>query len=83
MKLFYYSWMTVLLTSLINNVQAQASFNGEDFSGVYTCTGEDSHEGQYKGSVSMKLLPQHSTSLAYIPAPVKIAMKGNIKAVSA
>jgi len=61
MKLFYYSWMTVLLTSLINNVQAQASFNGQDFSGVYSCSGEDSHEGQYKGSVSMKLLPQHST----------------------
>ena len=61
MKLFYSSLMTVLLTSLINNVQAQPSFNGQDFSGVYTCTGEDSHEGAYQGSVSMKLLPQHST----------------------
>lgn len=32
----------------------------EDFSGVYACTGVDSHEGKYTGTVTMKLHPEHS-----------------------
>lgn len=31
-----------------------------DFSGVYTCVGEDAHEGKYTGTVTMKLRPAHS-----------------------
>ena len=31
-----------------------------DFSGVYTCTGDDAHEGKYSGTVTMKLKPEHS-----------------------
>jgi hypothetical protein len=32
----------------------------QDFSGVYTCTGDDAHEGKYTGTVTMKLKPEHS-----------------------
>ena len=32
----------------------------EDYSGVYDCTGEDAHEGQYTGVVTMKLIPAHT-----------------------
>jgi hypothetical protein len=32
----------------------------QDFSGVYTCTGNDAHEGQYTGKVTMALKPKHS-----------------------
>jgi hypothetical protein len=32
----------------------------DDFSGVYTCQGVDSHEGPYEGKVTLKLLPEHS-----------------------
>ncbi len=31
-----------------------------DFSGVYSCTGDDAHEGKYTGTVTMKLKPEHS-----------------------
>jgi hypothetical protein len=31
-----------------------------DFSGVYTCTGDDAHEGKYTGKVTMQLKPEHS-----------------------
>jgi hypothetical protein len=36
-------------------------FNGQDFSGVYACTGDDAHEGKYTGTVTMKLIPEQST----------------------
>lgn len=32
----------------------------QDFSGVYTCTGDDAHEGKYTGTVTMQLKPEHS-----------------------
>lgn len=31
-----------------------------DLSGIYTCTGDDAHEGKYTGTVTMKLRPEHS-----------------------
>ncbi len=31
-----------------------------DFSGVYACTGKDAHEGNYTGTVTMQLRPEHS-----------------------
>lgn len=31
----------------------------EDYSGVYTCTGNDAHEGPYTGTVTMTLRPEH------------------------
>lgn len=33
---------------------------GLDLSGVYSCTGDDAHEGKYTGTVTMKLRPEHS-----------------------
>lgn len=29
------------------SVLAQPAFTGNDYSGVYECTGDDSHEGKY------------------------------------
>ena len=50
--------MKYLLTllGLVLHTQAYAV----DFSGVYQCTGVDAHEGQYSGTVTMKLHPEHS-----------------------
>lgn len=39
---------------------AKPAFTGHDFSGVYDCTGDDSHEGQYTGTVTMLLVPSQS-----------------------
>ena len=39
---------------------AKPAFTGYDFSGVYDCTGDDSHEGKYTGTVTMKLVPSQS-----------------------
>lgn len=49
--------LTFLLASSL--VQA-APFMGQDFSGVYQCTGDDAHEGKYTGTVTMTLKPEHS-----------------------
>lgn len=40
---------------------AKPAFTGHDFSGVYDCTGDDSHEGKYTGTVTMKLEPTQSS----------------------
>jgi len=40
---------------------AQASFTGQDFSGVYDCTGQDSHEGPYQGTVTLALVRAQSS----------------------
>ncbi len=39
---------------------AQPAFTGQDFSGVYDCTGDDSHEGKYTGTVTMELVRAQS-----------------------
>ena len=39
---------------------AKPAFTGNDFSGVYDCTGDDSHEGKYTGTVTMELVPTQS-----------------------
>lgn len=39
---------------------AKTLFTGEDLSGVYNCTGDDSHEGKYTGTVTMELVPSQS-----------------------
>ncbi len=48
-----------LLTTPITSM-AKPAFTGHDFSGVYDCTGDDSHEGQYTGTVTMTLVPSQS-----------------------
>jgi hypothetical protein len=51
----------LLVTSVSVTPVAQATpFTGQDFSGVYQCTGDDAHEGKYAGTVTMQLKPEHS-----------------------
>jgi hypothetical protein len=40
----------------------KAPYKGPDFSGVYECKGEDSHEGPYTATVTLKLVPEQSVS---------------------
>lgn len=40
---------------------SETKFQGPDFSGQYTCVGDDFKEGKYQGLVTIKLIPQHST----------------------
>lgn len=49
----------MLLLMFTGAVQA-ATFTGQDYSGVYNCTGDDAHEGEYTGKVTLKLIPAHS-----------------------
>lgn len=39
---------------------AKPAFTGQDYSGIYDCTGDDSHEGKYTGTVTMELVPSQS-----------------------
>lgn len=48
-------WLAGLLLSCMA-VNAYAL----DLSGIYACSGDDAHEGKYKGTVTMKLRPEHS-----------------------
>jgi hypothetical protein len=43
------------------NANAQSSFTGADFSGIYNCTGQDDIEGSYKGKVTINLVKEKST----------------------
>lgn len=36
-------------------------FSGMDLSGVYACTGQDAHDGEFKATVTLKRNAQHST----------------------
>lgn len=38
-----------------NAAFAATAFTGQDYSGVYDCTGNDAHEGPYTGTVTMTL----------------------------
>jgi hypothetical protein len=40
--------------------QAKPAFTGHDFSGVYNCHGKDEHDGDYKGAVTLTLVPTQS-----------------------
>jgi hypothetical protein len=55
--------LAILLAILFAAVPALAkpTFTGQDYSGVYDCTGDDSHEGKYTGKVTLKLNPAQST----------------------
>lgn len=45
---------------LVSSLAQAAPFTGQDYSGVYQCTGNDAHEGKYTGTVTMTLKPEHS-----------------------
>ncbi|HZX33430.1 MAG TPA: hypothetical protein VFF03_18920 [Rhodocyclaceae bacterium] len=40
---------------------ANPAFTGTDFSGIYDCNGNDSHEGEYTGTVTLELVRAQST----------------------
>lgn len=42
------------------SAQAKPSFTGQDFSGIYDCKGRDEHDGEFKGAVTLKLVPERS-----------------------
>lgn len=46
---------------IIGYAQAKPAFTGQDYSGVYDCTGDDAKEGKYKGTVTLTLKPEQST----------------------
>jgi hypothetical protein len=53
--------LALVLLAVSPVVPAKTAFTGYDFSGVYDCTGDDSHEGKYTGTVTMKLVPAQSS----------------------
>lgn len=48
------------MTMCCGLVHAKPAFTGQDYSGVYECTGVDGHEGKYTGTVTMNLVPEQS-----------------------
>lgn len=52
---------SLALALLCSQAHAAPAFTGEDYSGVYACTGDDAHEGKYQGTVTLKLNPAQST----------------------
>jgi hypothetical protein len=53
--------LLMLLTLLTLNAYAKETNNSfVDYSGVYSCMGDDAHEGKYSGKVTMALKPLHS-----------------------
>jgi hypothetical protein len=53
----------IFLLIITNLCFAKEPYTGADYSGVYNCTGEDSHEGPYTGLVTLKLVPSQSTGI--------------------
>jgi hypothetical protein len=43
-----------------SHAQAKTAFTGQDYSGVYNCSGDDAHEGKYTGKVTLAIKPEHS-----------------------
>jgi hypothetical protein len=54
--------MGLMLACSLAQARPRAIFVGQDFSGVYDCTGDDAHEGKYTGTVTLKLIPEQSTA---------------------
>lgn len=56
-------FFAALLGALLGTSLAQAApaFTGEDYSGMYECSGVDAHEGNYTGTVTMALVAAQST----------------------
>lgn len=53
-------FILLCMLSAATIANAKTAFTGEDLSGVYNCTGDDSHEGKYTGTVTMELVPSQS-----------------------
>lgn len=51
---------TLLIAASAMAAQARQPFSGPDLSGVYTCTGNDDKEGEYKATVTLRLVSAQS-----------------------
>lgn len=56
-------FISLCLLATASIASAKPTFTGQDFSGVYDCTGDDSQEGKYTGTVTMELVPSQSLNL--------------------
>lgn len=54
--------LSLCLLGLSTFANAKPVFTGNDFSGIYDCKGDDSHEGKYTGRVTMELVAAQSTN---------------------
>jgi hypothetical protein len=56
--------LALLTLTLLLTLPAFASqpFTGEDYSGVYDCTGDDAREGKYTGTVTLQLNKEQSSA---------------------
>ncbi len=54
------SLIFICLLSITPIISAKQTFTGQDYSGIYDCSGDDSHEGKYTGTVTMELVPSQS-----------------------
>jgi len=54
-------WLPILaLLAGATVASAKPAFTGPDFSGIYACSGNDDHEGNYAGTVTLELVPAQS-----------------------
>jgi len=56
----FFVFICMLCTAPLIN--AKPAFTGNNFSGIYDCMGNDSHEGKYTGTVTMELVPAQSVN---------------------
>lgn len=68
-----YLLAAVLAFFTINSHAEKAAY--QDYSGVYSCNGDDAHEGKYTGTVTMKLKPEHSRA-SYASYDFKLEVPG-------
>jgi hypothetical protein len=54
--------LSLCILGISTIAHAKPAFTGKDFSGIYDCKGDDSHEGKYTGKVTMELVPSQSVS---------------------
>jgi hypothetical protein len=68
--------ITITLALLLATpVLAAQPFTGEDYSGIYDCTGDDSKEGKYTGTVSLQINKAQSSG-AYGAYDFKLDVPG-------
>jgi len=54
--------LCLFILVISTTVNAKQAFTGIDFSGIYDCKGNDSHEGKYSGTVTMELVRSQSVN---------------------
>jgi hypothetical protein len=52
--------LLLCLAAPVMAAERKAPYTGPDFSGVYECRGEDSHEGRYTSTVTLELVKAQS-----------------------